>query len=371
MSGSRYVLYSTKCKDAITETIASLMQLSRLRIALWAVAWAVFIVVAVPGAGLNGWPWRLQAISSYVVNSPYDIWIKNAFAIEQLRAERDHDQRYILMGGSICVDAVTTDQEMEKRLSSTLQRGAQFTSLCSFQMSFTDVAKIIDRVGAFNGKILLLVDPLTFRKRARSELVLKSKNGNINPKYYFLKIPDEMLSAVNKECGGYTWYCAELNYIKHAPAQLFNLFTEGATNFIKGKTLTYNRHIPIEKRKLRSEDALASFVKKLPGLIAKNKDHNFLFLRKVLDLANRKGVQVLIVDHPYPSILDGIYPNYDKDIRLLTEDYAIKRIDVRPEGGWTRDHFVDGHHLNPKGQHKFMDALSAEILKLETTGAGQ
>lgn len=343
---------------------ASRLPGSKTRITLWGLLWLIVLSLGGATMGLNGWPWRLAGLEArlYYENG----WQHGAFTIEKLRASAPKSQRFVFIGGSACIEAITTDADAQTRLRALTDTRAEFASVCSSYTTLSDVAKIVDRIGPHGGTILLLVEPSVLARTRDIQLQRRVKStGKLLPKYYFLALPDPVKATLKEQGLAIPFGYDILNYIKVAPGQLFKAVRKGA-----GRKSTYQRHLIKERR---DEEKIIKSARNVPA--PDNVAMNVALLRKVIEIAQAHGNAVSLVNlpnaEPYRADIAAALPSYDQIIGDLIEEYGTGHIDLRYAAPWPRDDFWDTHHMTPQGREKFTRLLVERLATLPPMGPGQ
>jgi len=90
-------------------------------------------------------------------------------------------------------------------------------------------------------------------------------------------------------------------------------------------------------------------------------------MRKTLDLCNRSGIRVVLVDMPEGSDLRKLYPaatraDFNETMALMARHYDCAFIDANT---WIPDSdFYDAHHMLMRGAQRFTERLTRESLRV-------
>ena len=160
-----------------------------LRIVVWAFLWLVFIMGMSEYLLSNGWPWKISWIEPYMLRKNNDDWTHNAFEIQKIKnrtASHIKGDTLVFVGGSISLEAISSDPEMSRRLKELTGEQTNFRSICATYQTFADDAKISRELGAFGGILLIGIEPLSFKAKLTSQITEKLKTGHTHLKYYYL-----------------------------------------------------------------------------------------------------------------------------------------------------------------------------------------
>lgn len=333
----------------------------KTRMVLWALFW--FLSISIGGAtlGLNGWPWRFAELEPYVY-APNG-WMHGGFTIESLRASPPTSPRFVLIGGSACLEAITSDANTEARIRKLTGGQEKFVSVCSSYTTLSDVARIVDRIGPYGGTILLLIEPDVFGKGPHLQLEHPNlKTDTLLPKYYFLAVPDQIKTTLS-DIGlnvfpGYSIW----NYLRVAPGKLFRVIRVGISRIRSGKGNSFTRHL-LDKR--NDEARILNAARSMQSVPPENIVMNKALMRAIIEIAQSHGTKVSFVNlplsEPFRAEIAAGLPNYDQIIAKLIEDYGAGHIDVRDAAPWPRDDFWDTHHMTPQGREKFTSLLVEQL----------
>lgn len=80
-------------------------------------------------------------------------------------------------------------------------------------------------------------------------------------------------------------------------------------------------------------------------------------LRKLLELAERDGVQVVLAAMPVPEPYE-----FDAELLSLVDQSAVKLLDLRQVDTITREHFFDGLHMDATAAQAYSRALARALI---------
>ena len=92
---------------------------SEIRIFSWFLLWFLVIVTGVLFVGTQRTLWKIQSLEPYMLHGPPDAWQHNAFALEKIKSSThsENQRRILLVGGSICLEAVSSDDDVSRKIS--------------------------------------------------------------------------------------------------------------------------------------------------------------------------------------------------------------------------------------------------------------
>jgi hypothetical protein len=346
-------------------------KIRRFRILLWFFSWLFFIMVMGELFLSLGYPFRFRSLEPYLLRKENDDWTRNAFVIQDLRnRDRTCDSRdFVFIGSSTSLEAITEDSLLQERIQELTLEPVLFTSLCSSLMTFSDEIKIVNALGDLNCTLLIGIEPLRFKYKARVQLEQPlSKYSNL--KYYYLNA-DPALVAILSDYG-FNPPITERFSLFRSTTVLGEMIKKQLSHIMKTggeiKYTIYNRHAVGEKTPVKEKDR-EKYIRGLTNTLKHYKeefDLNFVLLEKEIDIATSNGNGIILIDLPcnplFQDQMEAYYPGYDEKIKELVAEKGIRYLDMRTTVKLVAEDFRDFHHMRNSGRVKFTEALAAHLV---------
>lgn len=323
-----------------------------------------------------GYPWKYSSLEPYLLRNNADDWTHNGFEIQRIKkatSSKNNKHVVIFLGGSVGIEAITTDEEMSRMLSDRMNRPVFFRNLCSSYKTFSDEIKIIEELGSLNATIIFNTEILRFKTTNDKQLVRFFKETeHEHLKYYFLPTStysSAILEQFNIEAG-----------IKHR-VRVFRTSTVFG-EILKKKLYLYFfsarkrvksihvRHTADGKKPVdeKRQKALSIILDSELENIAKAHHVNYQLFRAAIGKAQSNGNRVILVDTPtnplFDNQMEAFTPKYNKLIQDLVKEKNLEYIDLRDAADWKPEDFRDLHHMLPSGRGKYTAVLAEKLVML-------
>ena len=160
------------------------------RILAWVFIWIIVMLGCFEVLLAAGYPWKYTSLEPYLLRHNADYWTHVGFEIQKIKKvsiSKNKKQVVIFLGGSVGLEAITTDEEMSRILTERMNRPVFFRSLCSSYKTFSDEIKIVEELGSLNVTIIINTEILRFKTSNNKQFVrLNKEKGHEHLKYYFL-----------------------------------------------------------------------------------------------------------------------------------------------------------------------------------------
>jgi hypothetical protein len=343
-------------------------EVKEIRVLLWSVFWLTVILGVSEYALAIGWPWRKSELEPYMLRKTNDDWIHNAFEIQRIKNRNPAKERefFVFIGGSTCLEAITSDSLMKARMKELTGRQIGFSSLCSSYRSFSDDAKIVEELDAFGGTLLIGIEALCFRTSIDKQLTCLLETGLNHLKYCYLNTSP----PINKVLSNYGLRIGlmERSCLLRTAKVLGEILKKKGLYFLDKRgeiqRLVHDRHAVGDKTPVNDEDRKKhkSMLRNMSQQYDRFYRMNLDLLKEVIDIAKCNGNRVFLIDMPrnpiYGPQIDRFNVHYDEMIRNLIKEKGVGYIDMRNAAQWTPEDFRDVHHLRSPGQIKFTEALA-------------
>lgn len=368
-------------KDPVAD--ADPQKAGELRVLAWAVFWTALFLVAVGAYELfvpKTWPWSNSKLEPYLLKHNLDSWAHNGFVIQKIK-NRDRDaagETLVIVGGSVSMEAITEDSILSERLSDLAGKKIDFWSICASHQSFTHGAQIASELGAFDGTLLLGIEPMLFMKGVDKQLTLKDREGRINKNYHYLAVPAGAESILSKH--GYRdrpWQSLYSYKMANIAGELVMSY---GVRLMKPEYRLgdggYERHA-ICKPPTSEEDIRVNkeYLRKNRNQYFEHSGINAELLNWVIGAVHSNGSTVVLVDLPNNPVFDDeismFSPHYDNTISGVVRERAVGYIDMRDASAWAPEDFRDMHHMREPGQIKFTEAFALKLADYLVTGGSQ
>jgi hypothetical protein len=345
------------------------------RLLAWILIWIFFILGCFEILLTAGYPWKYSYLEPYILRNEGDTYTHNAFEIQRIKRDVSSinpQHVVIFIGGSVGLEAITTDEEMSKILSDRLNKTILFRSLCSSYKTFSDEIKIIEELGNLKATIIFNTEILRFKTTNDKQLVHFSKKTNHeNLKYYFLptsSYSQAILEQYNIKVGfkhrvRLFRTCMVLGEI--LKKKLYRFFF--ARHRFKSQ---YERHIedskkPVDKKQYEELSVkLNSMLKNMTEVY----DINYHLFKAAIDKALSNGNHIILSDTPtnplFDNQLEAFTPKYNKLIQDLVQGGNLAYLDLRDAAYWKPEDFRDLHHMLPSGREKYTSILAEKLTLL-------
>ena len=320
------------------------------RIFLWFLFWLLIICASIECLIRQQYPWRFTSLEPYLLKKPNDDWNHNAFLLQKLKETNlhDFDRSYLFLGGSAAIEAITSDEEMKERLKELTGKKIGFMSITSSFKSFSDEAKILEKLGEFQGTVIIPVEPWRFIISADIQLQAVDKNGVRRIKYYYLPNSEKILNILKKHGKDVTWSDRLCIF------QFSEVFGELLKKKIlrcvhlkgKLKAIKYDRHIASKNKVFADDKLIASLSNKLKKSEAYRNHHevNFELLDEIVRICKKNKCHVVWLELPTNPLLADDFkvfaPNYDNRVQKYLLKAQIGFIDMQ-KYDWQRTDFHD------------------------------
>lgn len=344
---------------------------SKIRVALWCLAWLVVCSGLAEGLLRADVPWRYPALEPHVLRSKRDAYAHNGFEIQRVR-RRDGGDAVVLLGGSTGLLALEDDAAFGDRLGERLGRPVSFHSVCATYQVFTDDAQIVHELGAFDGTVLLAVDALRFTKSADQQLVYTDREGRPVRKYYYLPTPRPVLELLAEQGVRPPWHQRVLlpdcviGLGGMEKKRFRDLVREGTYARREFDRLYISREIPADAERIVE---IRQMLRDNVAEYERWHELNFALLDAVIAEARFHGNHVVIVELPHNPVFAEEFaalPGYDARMAALVAGTGVGYVDLRDAAEWGPKDFRDAHHLRSSGRVKFaaalLDALPGELV---------
>lgn len=346
------------------------------RILAWVFIWIIVILGCFEVLLAAGYPWKYSSLEPYLLRDNADDWTHNGFEIQRIKkaaSSKNKKQVVIFLGGSVGVEAITTDEEMSRMLSDRLNSPVLFRSLCSSYKTFSDEIKIVEELGSLNATIIFNTEILRFKTTNDKQLVRFFKETeHEHLKYYFLPTSTysrAILEQYNIEAG-----------IKHS-VRVFRtgmIFGEILKKklyrcFFSARKRVKSIHVrhssdgkkPVDEKR---QEALSIILNSELENIAKVYNVNYQLFRAAIGKAHSNGNRVILVDTPINPLFDdqmeAFTLKYNQLIQDLVQEKNLAYLDLRDAADWEPEDFRDLHHMLPSGRGKYTAVLAEKLVLL-------
>jgi hypothetical protein len=174
----------------------------------WVAFWALLIAGSAEYFFAVGGPWRIQALRPYLLSGPSDAWSHNQLLIHDIKRQTkdgtSKGPRFILLGGSASLEAITSDDDVLIQLKQNGISPVQFDSLASSLKTMGDETKILHALKDIPATILIPVEILQFTKTATAQLNATTEYRVIR-KYGGLATPARSIEIITRHGGALAW----------------------------------------------------------------------------------------------------------------------------------------------------------------------
>jgi hypothetical protein len=324
-----------------------------------------------------GYPWKYSSLEPYLLRKKNDNWTHNGFEIQRIKqavSSKNNKEVIVFLGGSVGLEAITSDEEMSQMLSDRLDRPVLFRSLCSSYKTFSDEIKIIEELGSLgaNSTIIFNTEILRFKTTNDKQLVNFLKETEYEHlKYYFLPTSTSS-SAIFDE------HNIEVG-IKHRvrifrTSMVFGeIFKKKIYRFFFARQRfksVHDRHTADSKKPVdeKQQAKLSKILDSMLEDIAEVYKVNYQFFRAAIDKAHLNGYRVILADTPtnplFDDQLEAFTPKYNKLIQDLVQEDNNAYLDLRDAADWKPEDFRDLHHMLPSGREKYTAILVEKLVQL-------
>jgi len=365
---------------------AKLVLKHRGRVLLWSIFWIVTLPIISEYLLFKNIPWKISSLEPYVLRKLDDVWIHSAFEIERIK-KSPSIPFFVYIGGSTGRSNLLPDHIVSARLNRATKAKKGFSSISSRVLSFTDVGKLAEKLGKFDGTLIFEIHPLRFSKIFYNLPILKPKRkntGNYRPLKFFHAVISPRFSKVLSEHGFDIPLTEYFRLFKTAKVA-GEVFSKKFKSLVKDGKVTplvynpnylrfFNRRWPLfpkrppyeqKKRKKIKDRAIKKAAKTYVS------SHKFILelLNEVVDAAQENGNRVILLDLPenpaYEKQISLFYPHYGNMVKDFIKKKKVGYIDMRSCCLWTSDDFADVLHLNLSGRLKFVDELVRNLRILQ------
>lgn len=344
------------------------------RVLAWIFIWILFILGCFEILLAAGYPWKHSSLEPYLLRNNGDYWTHNGFEIQRLKKaafSKKNKEMFIFLGGSVGLEAITTDEEMSRMLSDRLNRPILFSSLCSSYKTFSDEIKIIEELGSLNTTIIFNTEILRFKTTNDKQLTrFSKKTEHEHLKYYFL--PTSTYSRAILEQNGIEVGIKHRTRVFRTGMVFGEILKKKLYRFFfareRFKTI-HDRHNVIgkpvdEKRQKELSTILDSMLEN----ITKVYSVNYQLFKAAVNEALANGNRVILAETPtnplFDDQLETFTPKYNKLIQDLILEKNLAYIDLRDAADWQPEDFRDLHHMLPSGRKKHTVMLAEKLAQI-------
>jgi hypothetical protein len=348
--------------------------MSTMRVAAFTLMWLIVLLGSIEASFRDGFPFRYPLLEPYYLLKSNDDWGHAGFELQKiLQHHNQGDIRYVFLGGSAGLEAITTDEDILDRLADKGAPPVSFHSLVSSHKTFGDEAKLISALSKTSG-LTLLIHTEAWRFQIPPQRQIEFTNASLAAglvaKYYFLPVPPEIRPSLTKAAfqdvpflRQYTLLGNMLPKIGELLKKRINLYPEHQ----KWLLYQHDRHKVSRSAVPRNSSQIEQINRRIreDSDYQENAEYNFSLLETTINIALEAGHHVILVEAPINEMMreeiehwgDG----YPERRDVLIASTGIEHIDFATGSVWHNELFRDHHHMLEAGRQRFTENL-AEVL---------
>lgn len=340
----------------------------KYKIVLWAAFWLLVMALACEGAIRAGLPFKIESMKPYMLLRDTDDWTECAFVFEKIKRAQQagQDEIFVMLGGSSCREAISSDEDMARMLSEKSGKKVSFFSICTSDQTPHDAAKILAGMDVPGLTVLLTRTPMNFY------LGVDRVHGK---DFFFLKTSPEIRDLLEKH--GIEPSFVQRFALSRTMLKFGQVLNRHLRRFIKRgelKKISHKRHYYTGKP-FGDDRALKKYEPELNRrLKSYDRKHKLGFdlTRLTMETALKRGQSAHFLWIPpnpkmnrnYLQREAHFYPILDE----MARDLKVDIIDMRESSDWTHTEYHDYFHLLKPGQKRFMDVFVDRLVKLIEKG---
>jgi hypothetical protein len=323
-----------------------------------------FALVALSLAGLE-----LMARDGTITRLPEGRWVRYGnddtghltYLLARLRESPPTGTTVYLLGGSGTMECFLDQESLSADVSRAAGQDVSVVSLAGHQQSFADSLALVDNLP--NGRALLAIGlaPMRFTNSPQDDA------GLLNGDPFLVSSPD-VRTVLEKEhvtatvpfgsvLPGLIRYA--VGYVQERWRIHKPLFADIGYNphyTINGPLRSWSYKLSMARRDLAFDTAhYAAYA-----------DYNFAMLEELVQVAHRRGFDVVFFDQPLNghvlgSTWGGIVPSYRQRAHVLAARLGVPYLTVAQRVELQNRDFLDVYHLVVRGRLKWQPVLSAQI----------
>ncbi len=347
-------------------------------VAALTLAWFLTLVMGLEWAFREGYPFKWRDLEPYYLLRSNDDWGHVGFKLQRIRADHEpHHQRYVFLGGSAALEAITTDAEMTEHLRERLgTEDVWFHSLVSSYKTFADEAKLVDALAGIPGVTLLVhVEPWRFKTAPKDQVEYSDTTGRFVPKYYYLPLPEELNPVLGEAKDPVPWVRQVSLVANHMPrvGEILKKRARLYFEYDRWYTYRYRRHQASNGKKPWSKERYTAFASRIPNnkQYQKFSDYNFEILQTAIVMAQEAGHRVILVEAAVNAeserALAEFGKGYPDDIAALMDATGVKYMDFAMQEQWPNELFRDHHHMLDAGRERFTRTFADALVRFEAS----
>ena len=325
------------------------------------IAWTLLIFIALEFVVFKSLLWSVPNLEKYLLLRNNDDWVHNAFTIQKIKryARENPDEKLLIyLGGSGSLESISSDENMETKLSNVLEKNISFFSITSSYMTFAETTMIISELGSINDIYLISVAPYYLMKQPQIQI---AHDERTYLRYFFLPVPAKVRNLLTEY---------ELNF---GPFYIFRTFrsifaiTHQIKYNINNKVLhaEYDRHAAPNKVPVNDSREERRKIDRVLWQMDLFADMNFKLLELTIDTAKNHRASTMLLRMPLAPVkyekIRQAEEGLDEYLVPLLKAGAIDYIDLRDKAPWKKEDFMDYEHMRSIGRKKFENALSDEL----------